>query len=100
MLKEYGKCDMRSEEIRNLMREKKIQEKQLILLVKKEGKSKWYHKRRKDQIKTTEKSMETDKRTKEKSFLDFRKSDSSVASNTNDSEDTIVLSLDSDINPI
>ena len=96
-LKEYGKCDTISEEIRNLMREKKIQEKQLILLEKKEGKSKWYHKRKKDQMKTTEKTMETDKGTKEKSLLDLWKSDSSAASNTNDSEDAVVLSSDSEL---
>ena len=34
-LKEYGKCDTISEEIRELMKEKKVQEKQLILLEKK-----------------------------------------------------------------
>ena len=34
-LKEYGKCDTIGEEICNLMREKKIQEKQLTLLEKK-----------------------------------------------------------------
>ena len=94
-LKEYGKCDTISEEIRNLMREKKIQEKQLTLLEKKESKSKWYHKKRKDQMKTTQKTMGTGM--KGKSLLELWKSDSSIGSNTNDSEDTVILSSDNEI---
>ena len=71
---------------------------------KKEEKSKWYHKRR-DQMKTTRKTVKTDKGGKEKSLLELWKSNSSVASNTNDSKDAVILSSDDDrsvtsVNPI
>ena len=96
-LKEYGKCDTISEEIRKLMKEKKIQEKQLSLLGKKEEKSNWYHKKRKNQVKMTDKTVGTNKGTKEKSLLKLWKSDSSVSSNANDSEDTVTLSSDNEL---
>ena len=48
-------------------------------------------------MKTTRKTVETDKGSKEKSLLELWKSDSSVASNTNDSEDAVILSSDDDL---
>ena len=55
----FATCDQISEEIRKLMNEKKIQEKQLLLLEKKEKKSTWYrNKNAKKSIEIYEKGKE------------------------------------------
>lgn len=95
-LKEYGKCDAISGEIRTLLKEQKVQEKQLKLMEKKEEKSKWYHKQKKVQ------KTAADKKTKGKSLMEMWRSDSSCSldSNPNDSDETVhnILSSDSELN--
>ena len=101
---EYSKCDQIMGEIIKLRNEKKIQEKQLKRMEKKNAKSKWYH-NRKDKEKKADKTGES-KRKRVTKTLDiaqaFRKESSDVSTSTSagvsDSNeslpDTIILSPD------
>ncbi len=97
----FATCDQISEEIRKLMNEKKIKEKQLLLLEKKEKESTWYrNKNAKNQSKSTKKGK------KGRDLRELWKSGPSGSgtkmnkiqtSDSNDSECTLVSTSDSEL---
>ena len=95
-LNQFSICDQISGEITTLMKEKKIQEKQLSLLEKREKKSAWYHtKRRKNQ------STSSNKKNKGQDLRQMWKNKSSSTSNinvsdSNESGETVIVSSDNE----
>lgn len=107
-LNDFAKCDQISEEIRKLMNEKKILEKQLKHMEKKEAKSKWYYNTKGKEKSKTGKSQQKDK----KKTFDFAKmwkkdnvvsastSTSTCTSDSNESGDTLILSSDNEVTDV
>lgn len=99
-INDFSKCDQISGEIRKLLNEKKVLEKQLKRLEKKDAKSKWYHSTKQKEKSKIGESHQKGKRQKLdvakmlKKESDVSTSMSTSVSDSNESQDTIILSAD------